>query len=140
MYSDKMINQIYYEKLNSLNARYRIQRDLKYAVSEFATRKLNNTTRTNNTTLAIDLVPHYNHISVWYVEPLLVGEWKLIRIGITSLKPMDMLLNFPGIHRISPGSKDVYYFMRQTKNDIRDREPSNPFIFIKVIWIWLICQ
>ena len=34
MYSDKMINQIYYEKLNSLNARYRIQRDLKYAVSE----------------------------------------------------------------------------------------------------------
>lgn len=34
MYSDKMINQIYYEKLNSLNTRYRIQRDLKYAVSE----------------------------------------------------------------------------------------------------------
>lgn len=33
MYSDKMINQIYYDKLNSLNARYRIQRDLKYAVS-----------------------------------------------------------------------------------------------------------
>lgn len=34
MYSDKMINQIYYEKLNSLNARCRIQRDLKYAVSK----------------------------------------------------------------------------------------------------------
>lgn len=34
MYSDKMINQIYYEKLNSLNARYRVQRDLKYAVSK----------------------------------------------------------------------------------------------------------
>lgn len=34
MYSDKMINQIYYEKLNSLNTRYRIQRDLKYAVSK----------------------------------------------------------------------------------------------------------
>lgn len=34
MYSDKMINQIYYEKLNSINARNRIQRDLKYAVSE----------------------------------------------------------------------------------------------------------
>lgn len=38
MYSDKMINQIYYEKLNSLNARCRIQRDLKYAVSEYARR------------------------------------------------------------------------------------------------------
>lgn len=37
MYSDKMINQINYEKLNSLNARYRIQRDLKYAVSEKST-------------------------------------------------------------------------------------------------------
>lgn len=47
MYSDKMINQIYYEKLNSLNARYRIQRDLKYAVSEFATRKLNNNNKKN---------------------------------------------------------------------------------------------
>ncbi|XP_031618779.1 facilitated trehalose transporter Tret1-like [Contarinia nasturtii] len=34
MYSDKMINQIYYEKLNSLNARYRIQRDLKYATAQ----------------------------------------------------------------------------------------------------------
>lgn len=33
MYSDKVINQIYYEKLNSINARNRIQRDLKYAVS-----------------------------------------------------------------------------------------------------------
>lgn len=36
-----MINQMYHEKLNNLNARYRYQRDLKYAVSEFATRKLN---------------------------------------------------------------------------------------------------
>lgn len=34
MYSDKMINQMYYEKLNNLNARNRIQRELKYAVSE----------------------------------------------------------------------------------------------------------
>lgn len=45
MYSDKMINQIYYEKLNSLNARYRVQRDLKYAVSESVTRKLNKHTK-----------------------------------------------------------------------------------------------
>lgn len=41
MYSDKIINQMYYEKLNNLNARNRIQRDLKYAVSSLSDPEFN---------------------------------------------------------------------------------------------------